>query len=83
MIRFKNCENYEQKKNEPYVYERTRELREIKPLLNKPTDYLKDKIISLLNNMSSSEINSLYKKLYKGLRKERKRVERNARNYGQ
>ena len=60
-----------------------REQREIKPLLNQPTNFekeqLKAEIISLLNNMSNSEIKSLYKTLYKALRKERKRVERELR----
>lgn len=43
---------------------------------------LKAEIISLLNNMSNREINLLYKKLCKALRKERKRVERKSRKYG-
>ena len=60
-----------------------REKRDIKPLLNQPTDFEKAEIISLLNNMSNSEINLLYKKMYKALRKIRKKVERESRKYGQ
>lgn len=74
-------------RNQPYIYEQVeqylRPKRKIKPLLNQPTNFEKVEIISWLNNMSSSEIKSLYKKLYKALRKERKRIERESKKYGQ